>query len=302
MRGKNWIVLALALALPGLAQELSLSGSVGMDFFFTPDTPLSVDTAFTLAMDVGKSGLRSTTVLSLAGLEAEHLWVWLNFQDITLKSGLTFDPCFSRWALAVSGGCCPFFLGGWFFLGNLASACQTPSYTIGLILDFGVGGEPGFLARSLTGFGVKNLYALIDGDPWTEVVLVPGWYFEEALLHFAWSGGCWRLYTTWMFNYMGLDFGEFSASYRFAEPTVELSASLHLDSTFSLSWAKLQLGVTVDPVSVYSATAFNFFGLAGLAWEEIGIKVQFSQVLIYSATRFDLFGLRWIRVGFELRF
>ncbi|MGQ9700439.1 MAG: hypothetical protein ACUVQS_05210 [Candidatus Bipolaricaulaceae bacterium] len=299
MRRKWWIGMAVALALPVLAQEPSFIGAVGMEFRFAPGTPLSVDAAFTLTMDMERGGVRSTTILSLAGLEAEHLWLWLNFQGITLKSGLTFDPCFSRWTLAVRGGCCPFFLGGWFLLGNLSSACQTPNYTIGLILDFGVGGEPGFLARSLTGFGVKNLYALLDGDPWTEVVLVSGWYFEEALLHFAWSGDCWRLYTTWMFKYTGFDFGEFSASYRFAEPTVELSASLHLDSTFSLSWAKLQLGVTVDPVSVYSATAFNF---SGLVWEEIGIKVQFSQVLIYSATSFDLSGLRWIRVGFELRF
>ncbi len=299
MRDKLWILPVLAMLLPGWAQEPSFSGSLGMDFLFLPGNPPSMDAAFTLTMDVGKGGMKSTTVLSLAGLEAEYLWIWLNFQGITLKSGLTFDPCFSRWALNVSGGCCPFFLGGWFFLGNLAPACQTPNYTIGLVLDFGVGGEPGFLARSLTGFGVKDLYHLIDEDPWTDVTLVPGWFFEEELLHFAWSGDCWRFYTTWMFTWMGLGFGELGVSYRFSQPLVELGASLHIDSSFSLAWAKLYLGVAVDPVSVYSATAFDFFGLE---WEEIGIKVNFSQVLIYSATRFDLSGLVWIRVGFELKF
>ncbi|MBC7318039.1 hypothetical protein H5T57_02140 [Candidatus Bipolaricaulota bacterium] len=299
MRMKIAIAAVLALALPLFAQEPSFSGTVGMDFRFAPDTPLSVDAAFTLTMDVGKGGMKSTTILSLTGLEAEHLWMWLDFEGITLKTGLTFDPCFSRWTLALSGGCCPFFLGGWFFLGNLAPACQPPDYTIGLILDFGVGGEPGFLARSLVGFGVTDLSFLIDEDPWTDVTLVPGWYFEEALLHFAWTGDCWRLYTTWSFTYAGLGFGELGVSYRFLQPVVELGATLRLDSSFALDWVKLYLGVTVDPVSLYSATAFDF---SGLLWQEIGIKIQFSQVLIYSATQFDLSGLRWFRVGFELKF
>ena len=193
--------------------------------------------ALALTMDVGKGGVASRTIFSLSGLEAEHLWLWLNFQDVdvTIKTGLTFDPCFSRWTLAVSGGCYPFFLGGWFFLGNLAQPCQTPNYTIGFILDFGAGCEPGFLARSLTGFGVKDLEYLIDNDPWTEVTLVPGWYFEEELLHFAWSEVCWRLYTTWMFTYAGLGFGELGGSWRFFQPMVELGACLRINSSLALS-------------------------------------------------------------------
>lgn len=296
----KWWVLPLALmAFAGLAQDISFSGTVGMDFLFNPGTPPSVDSALTLTMDVGKGGVQSRTIFSLAGLEAEHLWFWLDFQGITLKSGLTFDPCFSRWTLAVSGGCCPFFLGGMFLLGNLAPACQAPNYTVGVILDFGIGGEPGFLARSLTGFGVQNLYALLDEDPWTDITLVPGWFFEEELLHFAWSGDCWRLYTTWMFTWMGLGFGEFGVSYRFTAPMVELGASLHLSSALALSFVQLHLGVTVDPVSVYSTTAFNFLGFL---WQEIGMRIHISQVLLYSATRFDLSGLLWVRVGFELQF
>lgn len=299
MRTRYWAFLMLILALTVSAQEPSFSGSIGMDFLFAPDTTLTMQAGLTLTMDVGKGGVKSHTILSLTGLEAEHLWFWLNFQGVTLKSGLVFDPCFSQWSLSVSGGCCPFFLGGWFFLGNLAPACQTPNYTIGLIVELGAGGEPGFLALSLTGFGVQGLEYLIDDDPWTDVVLVPGWYFEEELLHFAWSGECWRLYTTWMFTYAGLGFGELGVGYQFSQPIVDLGASLRINSTFSLDWAKLQLGVTVDPVSVYSATAFDFFGLK---WEEIGLKIQFSQVLIYSSTRFDLGGLEWVKVGFELRF
>ncbi|MCS7216784.1 MAG: hypothetical protein N2507_02410 [Candidatus Bipolaricaulota bacterium] len=299
MRTKRWVLALAALALPVWAQEFA--GSVGMDFLFAPDTPLEVDAAFTLALELGPGRVESRTVISLEGLEAEHLWLWWRVPGagVTLRTGFTFDPCFSRWALGVSGGCCPFLLSGWFYLGNLAPACQTPNYTIGLVLDFGVGGEPGFLARSLIGFGVTHIYHLIDDDPWTDVVLVPGWYFEEALLHFAWSDPCWRLYTTWMFTYAGLGFGELGVSYRFLQPVVELAASLRVNSAFALDWAKLYLGITVDPVSIYSATAFNF---AGFLWQEVGLRIQFAQVLIYSATRFDLAGLEWIKVGFELRF
>ncbi|MCS7240004.1 MAG: hypothetical protein NZ651_02000 [Candidatus Bipolaricaulota bacterium] len=299
MRMKWWVLPFMFLAFASMAQEISFSGAVGMDFLFTPASSFSMQSALTLTMDVGKGGVKSQTILSLTGLEAEHLWLWLNFQGVTLKSGLTFDPCFSRWTLSASGGCCAFFLGGTFLLGNLAHICQTPDYTIGLILEFGVGGEPGFLARSLTGFGVSGLYALIDGDPWTDVTLVPGWFFEEELLHFVWSTQCLRVYTTWMFAYTGLGFGELGVNYRFTQPIVDLGAALRFNSTLSLAWAKLYLGVSVDPVSVYSATAFNF---SGLLWEEIGIKIQFSQVLIYSTTRFDLSGLDWIAVGFELKF
>lgn len=299
MRVKACALALLAITLPALAQ--SLSGQVGMDFLFAPNTPLTVSTALTLAMHMDTGGVESRTVLSLLGLEKEQLWFWLRFPQVgvTLRTGLTFDPCFSRWTLNVSGGCCPFFLGGWFFLENLAPFCQTPNYTIGLVLDSGLGGEPGLLLRGLLGFGVTDVFALIDDDHWTDVVLVPGWFFEEALFHFAWSWDCWRLYNTWMFTYMGLGFSELGVSYRFFQPLVELGASLRLNSSFLLDWAKLQLSVTVDPVSVYSATAFNF---NSFLWQEIGLRIKFSQVLIYSATRLTLSNLAWIKVGFELRF
>lgn len=296
---RGFLILAL-FAWPALAQELSFSGSIGMDFLFEFSTPASVSTALSLSMDVGKGGVQSQTILSLSGLEAQKLWLWLNFQGVTLQSGLLFNPCFSRWTLGVSGGCCPFFLGGWFYLGNLAGPCQTPSYTVGFVLDFGIGGEPGFLARSLTGFGVSNLYALIDADPWTDVELQPGWGFQEQLLHFAWSTDCLRLYTTWMFTSIGLGFGELGVSYRFPAPVVDLGGALHFNGSLALSWAKLHLGVTVDPVTIESATMFDFFGFLS---QEIGIKIRFAQVFLYSATRFNnLLGLEWIKLGFELRF
>jgi hypothetical protein len=176
MRAK-WLVLLLALVLPASAQELSFSGTMGMDFLFAPSSPLSMQAALTLTMDVGKGGVTSHTTLSLSGLEAEHLWLWLNFQGVTLKTGLTFDPCFSRWSLSASGGCCPFFLGGWFFLGNLAPACQPPNYTIGVILDFGAGGrarlprpQPHRLRRQ--GSGVLDRQRPLDrGHPRSGLVL-----------------------------------------------------------------------------------------------------------------------------------
>lgn len=308
MRKKLGILLALGtLVLPAWAQTLTFSGSIGMDFTFSFGTPPAMQSALTLAMDAGRGGVQSRTVFSLSGLEAEYLWLWLKFPEVgvTLKTGLTFDPCFSRWTLNVSGGCCPFFLGGWFFLGNLAQACQTPNYTVGLVLDFGVGGEPGFLARTLIGFGVRDIENLIDDNPWTDVKLVSGWYFEEFLLHVAWSSACWRLYTTWsLTSYTSptaLKFGEMGLSYRFLDPLVELGAALRLNSSFSLEWAKLWLGVTIAPVSVYSATGFDF---TNVLWQEIGLRIQFAQVLIYSVTRINFVSSPplAVLVGFELRF
>ena len=293
------ILAAMILVLPLGAQELTLSGSLGMDFLFQfQPPPVDVNAALSLKIDAGKGGVESRTIFSLFGLEAEKLWMWWNFHGLTLKSGLTFDPCFSQWTMEVRG-CCPFSWGGMFLLGNLNPPCQTPSFSVGFVLDLGFGGTPGFLARGLIGFGVQDLEHLIDNDPWTEVTLVHGWYFEEVLLHFAFATDCLHLYTTWMFNDAGLGFGELGASYRFCCPAVDLGAALRFKSTFALDWAKLLLGVTVEPVSIYSTTAFDF---TGFLWQEIGIKVQFSQVLLYSATRFTLLGLEWVKVGFELRF
>ena len=302
MRAKWVIPLALLFAVSSWAAELSFSGSLGMDFRFQP--PLTIQTSLNMRVDVGKAGMESRTILSLSGLEAEKLWLWLNFDGITLRSGLTFDPCFSLWTLEGRGCCCgpcccPFFFGGMFLLGNLAPACQTPNYTVGFILDLGFGGTPGFLARSLTGFGVTNLYALIDGDPWTEVVLVPGWWFEEELLHFAYVAPPLSAYTTWLFTWAGLSFGELGVSYTFGPPEVEIGAGFRLDASLALAWAKLWLSVTIDPVTVRSTTAFDFFGFL---WQEIALEIRFSRVFLYSRTLFDLSGLQELRVGFELAF
>lgn len=297
MRRKILLLLVVIGAIPCLAQGLSFTGSLGMDFLFQP--PLQIRTALGLKMDMGRGGVESRTILSLSGLEAEKLWLWLNLDGVTLRSGLTFDPCFSRWSLEVRAGCCPFSFAGIFLLGNLKPPCQTPEYTVGFILDLAVGGTPGFLGRSLTGFGVQNLYALLDEDPWTEVILVPGWWFEEELLHFAFATDCLHTYTTWLFTWAGLSWGELGVSYAFADPKVELGAGLRLDPSLGLAWAKLWLGVTVDPVTVRSTTAFDF---SGFLWQAIALEIRFSRVFLYSHTSFDLAGLRELRVGFELSF
>lgn len=305
-----WLYLvAGALALPLVAQEPELGGSLGMDLRFTSGP--NIQAGLNLGLGCGPGRVESRTILSLSspGLEEENLWFRLRFDPVDLGLGLIFDPCFSQLSLEIRGGwcpcgCCPcscwpLSFGAIFLLGNLASACQTPNYTMGLVLDVAFGGTPGFLVRSLTGFGVKDLYFLIDDDPWTVFTPAQNWYFEE-LLHLAWATECLSTYSTWLFTYSGLDWGEFGLSYQFAAPKVELGAAVRLfPVSWNNSWAKFSLGASVDPVTVRSATTFDFYGFLR---QEIGVEIRFSPALIYFSTAFDLNGISEILIGLKFWF
>ncbi len=182
---------------------------------------------------------------------------------------------------------------------NLAEACQTPAYTVGLVLDLGVAWHPGFFARSLTGFGVTGLDHLLDDDPTTDLTAVPGVWFEEELLHLGFTSACFRADSRVLLNPYGLAWSELGASYIYPDPEAELGARIRLNGSFGLSWAKLFLGVRVPPVGIRLVTAFD---LGGFVSQEVWVEVVFSWVRIHSRTQFDFGGLIQSTVGIELDF
>ncbi len=294
--------LALVVAWGGVAwgQGPSLSGSLGMELVFTPLplATLDIASAITLALTFGRAEVISRTELSIAGLVAQHLTMGVNLDGVGLRTGMRFDPCFSQYWFEVRGGCCPLELGGMFLVENLAPTCQTQSWTIGIVLDLGLAWRPGFSVRNLTGFGVTNLYHLIDLDPATALTAVPGWWFEENLVYLGFTSTCFLVETVILFDPGGLAWGEFGAAYRYPDPAAELGARIRLNRGFGLDWARLTLGVRVPPVAVKLATTFNLLGFVA---QEVGVEVFFSWVRIYSQTQFDFSGLIRAAVGFELR-
>ncbi|MCX7750653.1 MAG: hypothetical protein N2320_03775 [Candidatus Bipolaricaulota bacterium] len=295
------VVGVLGLALLGGTLALSQSGPVGtlgVAVTFT-SAPPSLTSEVALGLSFGRAEVLSRTQLSLTGLVAQHLVVGIGLDGIGLKTGMRFNPCFSQYWFEVRGGCCPLELGGLFLVENLAPACQTPNYTIGIVLDLGVAWRPGFFARSLTGFGVTNLYGLIDPDPATWLVAVPGVWFEEELLHLGFTSTCFRADALVLFDPWGLAWFELGASYLYPNPEAELGARIRILGTFALDWAKLFLGVRVPPVAVRLVTEFD---LGGFVAQEVWVEVFFSWVRIYSRTRFDFGGFLQATVGVEVKF
>ncbi len=300
MRTRLLGVLAVFLVMGATSwsQPPAVSGSLGVEVAFTPIPP-DVTTAITLALSFGRAEVVSRTELSLAGVFAQHLAMGVNLDGIGLRTGMRFNPCFSRYWFEVRGGCCPLELGGLFLVENLAPACQTPNYTIGIVLDLGVAWRPGFFARSLIGFGVQDLYFLLDNDPGTWLTAVSFVWFEEALLHLGYTSCCFRGDGLVLFDPFGLKWFELGASYLYPNPEAELGARVRVLGTLALDWAKLQLGVRVPPVAVRLVTTFD---LGGFVAQEVWVEVSFSWVRIYSRTQFNFGGLIQAVVGVELRF
>lgn len=295
------VLVGMSLAAPAQEAGCTFSGTLGMEFSFIPVPPatLDINTAITLGLTMGGASVESRTVLSLHGLEEEHFKMGVDLGGITLTTGMRFDPCFSKYWFEVRGGCCPFDLGALFLVENLAAACQTPDYTVGLVLDLGLSFDSGFFVRSTTGFGVEDLYHLIDDDPATDLTAVPGWWFEEELLHIGFATQCLRTESMFLFDELGFAWARFYASYTWQEPVIELGARVWLNSAFAFSQADLILGITIDPVSLKSITSFDWSGFLS---QEIDISISFSGIELYSRTTFDFTGLVSEVIGFTLSF
>jgi len=262
------LFLACGIGVMGLAQEgCELSGALGVELTFTPVPPasLSVDTAITSSLSFAGASVESRTVISLDGLESEHMRFAIDLDGVTLATGMRFDPCFSRYWFEVRGGCCPFDLGALLLVENLAEACQTPDFTVGIVLDLGLAFDPGFFVRSNVGFASQ----------------------------------CLRTESLFSFDELGFAWAQLHASYMWAEPAAQLGARLWIDSTFAFSQADLILRVTIDPVELRSVTSLDSLGFLS---QEIDISISFSGVKLYSRTSFDFTGLLSEVIGFELSF
>ncbi|MFO8034660.1 MAG: hypothetical protein R6U88_05830 [Candidatus Bipolaricaulota bacterium] len=284
-----------------VAEDLDFGGSLGLEFTFTPIPPADVDisTDITLSLSFADAQVISRTRLTWDGLQEAWLSFGLDLKALELISAMRFDPCFSMYRLQAWGEWCPAELGGLVLLENLAAPCEPADYTVGVVLDLGLNLEYGFWLRSLTGFGVWDLYYLVDDLVRTDLSPAPGWWFEEQLLGIGLQGECFSVDSWILFTDLGLNWAHFGSAYRWTEPDVEVGTRLWWTGGMAFDSAELIVAGTINPVTLRSVTVFD---LGGFVMQEIDIEVAFSGITIYSQTMFDFVGLLQQVAGIELRF
>ncbi len=293
----------LGLTPTGAAgQELGFGGTLGMEFTFTPLPPAGLDITadITLALSFGNAEVTNRTRLAWDGLREAWLGFGLDFSLLQVETAMRFDPCFSMYRLALRTTWCPVELGGLILVENLGVLCEEPpDYTVGLVLDLTFALESGYWLRSLTGFGVWDLYNLVDDDPRTDISAAPGWLFEEELLGMGFHSQCFLVDSWILFTDLGLSWARLGSAYRWSQPDIEVGARLWWSGGWLFDTAELFVAGTIDPVTLRSTTVFD---LTGFLMQRIYVDVTFSGITIYAESVFDFIGLLKQIVGIELRF
>ncbi len=304
---KKLLIMLAALGALGLmpagavGEEFGFGGSLGLEFTFTPVPlgDLDISTDITLSLSFATAEVVSRTRLTWDGLQEAWLAFGLDLKVLELGSAMRFDPCFSMYRLQARGEWCPVEFGGLVLLENLADLCEPPDYTVGVVLDLGLQLTSGFWLRSLTGFGVWDLYYFVDDRVRTDISAAPGWWFEEQLLGMGLRGECFSVDSWILFTDLGLIWARLGSSYSWSQPDVEVGASLWWSGGWAFDTAELFVAGTIKPVTLRSVTVFD---LSGFLMQEIDIEVEFSGITIYSQTLFDFAGLLQQVAGIEIRF
>lgn len=306
-RGVLVLFIAFLAGVVALGEGGSPSGSFGVDADFIYDgTTWDYSFGITLSLGFAGTGVRSRTVFSQAGLESERLDFLFTPEDtFRVRNGLTFDPCFSRYELELSGsmfqnGCCPggFDWGLIFAYGNLAEPCQTPDYTLGFVFETGIRWYLDdcctyFAIRNYLGFGMGGLYNLVDDDPDTWVYLVPGTSFEEDLLSLSFTGPVFRGETLLFFDTGGFQWVQFRGELTLGGFFL-LGGRVWFVSPFTFNQADFILGIQSGGFSARSITTFDPWGFLS---EELRLALESGGLKWSVGFYFDAFGTMKVSVG-----
>jgi len=291
----------LLCAGPGFADDCGFAGTVGWDVYVRPVVPstLAITSDITLSLSFGGAHVFSRTSLSWLALEAAYLGLGLSFEGLLLTSGMRFDPCLSMYRLEIESTCCPFVIGGLIQLESTAAPCDPPMYSLGLVLDLELWFAGCFWTRSLTGFGVWDVYTLIDDRPETDITLAAGLWLEEQLVGLGYQGACFSGDALALFTPPDLwpTWARFGAAYRWPDPVIELGARLWTLGLSAFESAELRFHIEVLPVIVSSVTTFD---LGGFVLQEVYLGVALSGLEVYARAVFDTIGLIVLVVGAQV--
>jgi len=191
---------------------------------------------------------------------------------------------------------------------------QTPTYSMGAVLELSSSIVCGFTITSLTGFGAEDLVNLLGGieAPFSyqllhvfnhldqlcttpidlDITIVSGFYFEEELFRLkVETMGLIASSTLW-FDETGLTQLLFEMGYRFEEPLMAFMASTSLDGTFTITGLDFIINLEIEVVRFTSHTSFAEVpppAVIPIVFDSQGFAVSFELcgVLITTATTFD---------------
>jgi len=277
-------ILAALLSLLGggigLANGVGFSGFVGLGVTYTPVPPTSFNIAadLELAFDVSGFSFSSETGFDLAGFQSERVILGVDLGAVQISEEMRFEPTFAWNELSVDMAIAGVDIGVDFILADIGSV-QTPTYSMGGVIELSSGIVCGFSITSLTGFGAVDLVQILDGIeapfsyellglfhhldalcaplPDLDVTIVPNFYFEEELVRLeADFMGMIASNTTW-FDYMGLSRMLFELGYRFEEPSLSFLATMGLDGSFLITDIAFLVDLRIDGIRFTSHTWFE---------------------------------------------
>jgi len=279
----NWTVLAvlamLALGVSAQADDLGFTASVGLEVSYTPVPPASynIGTELLLGIDITGFSFSSATGFDLTGFQHEWVDMRLDLGAVSIAEELRFEPIFMWNELSLDLGIVGIELGIDWILANIGTV-QTPTYSMGAVIELSSGIVCGFSITSLTGFGAIDLVNVLGGvdapftyellslfhhiaglcaaDERLDVTIVSGFYFEEELVRLEIDyQGLIASNTTW-FDYTGLSRMVFELGYRFDEPELSFLTSMTLDGSFAISGLGFVLDLVINGVRFTSDTRF----------------------------------------------
>jgi len=297
------------------ASDVGFSGSVGLEVSYTPVLPASynIGSDLTLGFSISGFSFTSETGIDLSGFQSEAVTLAVDLGAVQISEEIRFEPFFSWNELSIDISIVGVHIGFDLILADIGVP-QTPSYSMGGILELSSGIVCGFTITSLTGFGAEDLVNLLGGieAPFSyellylfnhlsglcavptdlDVTVVPGFYFEEELFRLeVETFGLIASNTTW-FNNTGLEKLLFETGYRFTEPAIAFLMSMSFDSTFVITGLDFIVDLQIDVVRFTSHTSFTQLlplTVIPIVFDSQGFAVSFElcDVIITTATAFD---------------
>lgn len=310
-----FVVLLFAAAVGATASEVGFSGSVGLDISYTPIPPASynIGSDLTLAFSVSGFTFTSTTGFDLYGFQSEAVTLAVDLGAVQISEEIRFEPHFTWNELSVDLSIVGVQIGFDLILADIVGP-QTPTYSMGAVLDLSSGIVCGFTITSLTGFGAENLVNLLGGieAPFSyellylfnhlnglcvepidlDVTIVSDFYFEEELFRLeVETMGLIASNTTW-FDETGLTKLLFEMGYQFCEPTMAFMTSMSLDGGFAITGLDFIIDLQIDAVRFTSHTTFTQLlplSIIPIVFDSQRFAVAFElcSVVITTATTFD---------------
>jgi hypothetical protein len=266
-----------------------------------------------MGFDISGFTFTSTTGFDLYGFQSEAVTLAVDLGAVQISEEIRFEPTFSWNELSVDLSIVGVTIGFDLILADIVGP-QTPTYSMGAVLELSSGILCGFTITSLTGFGAEDLVNLLGGietpfsweilylfnhlnglcaqPPVDDVTIVPGFYFEEELLRLEVEGmGFAASNTTW-FDETGLSRMQFEIGYSFAEPILAMLGAMSLDGSFSITSLDFMVDLQIDVVRFTSHTSFAEVPPPAILpvvfdAQAFAVSFEFCGVLITTSTTFD---------------